>query len=40
MKKFWAQAAQLLRPGGTVAIWTKGMYFTRTFPIMSFHEQF
>ncbi|RFU34686.1 hypothetical protein B7463_g1652, partial [Scytalidium lignicola] len=24
MKKFWGQAAQLLKPGGTVAIWLRG----------------
>ncbi|RFU25201.1 hypothetical protein B7463_g11135, partial [Scytalidium lignicola] len=29
MKKFWEQAAQLLRPGGTVAIWTKGDHYAR-----------
>ncbi|MCJ1379494.1 hypothetical protein MMC17_002595 [Xylographa soralifera] len=27
MASFWAQAAQLLRPHGTVAIWTKGVYY-------------
>ncbi|KAF8587861.1 S-adenosyl-L-methionine-dependent methyltransferase [Ramaria rubella] len=27
MKKFWPQAAKLLRPGGTVAFWTNGSYF-------------
>ncbi|KAH8815987.1 S-adenosyl-L-methionine-dependent methyltransferase [Xylogone sp. PMI_703] len=29
MKKFWAQAAQVLRPGGTVAIWIRGFGYTR-----------
>ncbi|OCL02453.1 S-adenosyl-L-methionine-dependent methyltransferase [Glonium stellatum] len=27
MKKFWPQAAQLVRPGGTVAIWTRGQHY-------------
>jgi hypothetical protein len=29
MSKFWAQAAQLLRPGGTVAIWVRGAHYAR-----------
>ena len=39
MKKFWDQAAQLLRPGGTVALWTKGMYYTRMSAIFSSLEE-
>ncbi|TAQ91385.1 Geranylgeranyl diphosphate synthase/Squalene synthase [Chlorociboria aeruginascens] len=27
MKKFWEQAAQLLRPGGTVALWIRGLHY-------------
>ena len=27
MDKFWAEAAKILKPGGTVAIWTRGGCF-------------
>ena len=31
MKLFWSQAARLLRPNGTVAIWIKGVAYAREF---------
>ena len=40
MKKFWTQAVQVLRPGGTVAIWTKGIFYARMFPILSPYKKF
>ncbi|KAJ8070036.1 hypothetical protein OCU04_000437 [Sclerotinia nivalis] len=36
MDKFWAQAAKALKPGGTVALWTRGSTLCSLPPILSY----